>query len=116
MEVPASTTKLTPRQKETLALVVAGASNKQIASELGVSEETVKRHLYDIFNKRGYESRSHLISSILGKRIRKLELELETIRSLSPREARIEGLKSASDSILAMISRIEAEQGFTVHK
>lgn len=39
------TTPLTPRQQEVLALLGAGKSNKGIATELGVSEGTVKQHV-----------------------------------------------------------------------
>jgi FixJ family two-component response regulator len=35
---------LTPRQRDVMALVVAGLLNKQIAGELGTSEATVKTH------------------------------------------------------------------------
>ena len=36
--------KLTPREREVMKLVVAGMLNKQIASELGTSEMTIKVH------------------------------------------------------------------------
>ncbi len=42
---------LTVREKEILALVAKGASNKEIAMELVVREITVKTHLYNIFKK-----------------------------------------------------------------
>jgi RNA polymerase sigma factor (sigma-70 family) len=35
---------LTPREREVLTLVISGLLNKQVASELGVSEKTVKVH------------------------------------------------------------------------
>jgi FixJ family two-component response regulator len=35
---------LTPRERETMALVVSGLLNKQIAARLGISEITVKAH------------------------------------------------------------------------
>ena len=36
--------RLTPREREVLALVVTGMLNKQIAAELGVDEKTIKVH------------------------------------------------------------------------
>jgi FixJ family two-component response regulator len=42
---------LTPRQHEVMALVVAGWLNKQIASELGISEVTVKIHRAQVMHK-----------------------------------------------------------------
>ncbi len=40
---------ITKRQKEILHLLSQGLLNKQIASELGISSNTVKAHLYEIF-------------------------------------------------------------------
>ena len=43
------TTHITKRQKEILHLLSQGLLNKQIASELGISANTVKAHLYEVF-------------------------------------------------------------------
>ena len=48
---------LTPREKEVLALVVAGLSNRQIARELGCKLATIKGHNYRINRKLDCESR-----------------------------------------------------------
>ncbi len=42
---------LTPRERSVFTLVVAGKLNKQIASELGVSERTVKAHRAQVMDK-----------------------------------------------------------------
>jgi FixJ family two-component response regulator len=42
---------LTPREKEVMALVVSGMLNKQIASEIGASEATVKIHRGNVMHK-----------------------------------------------------------------
>ena len=42
---------LTPRERETMALVVSGLLNKQIALELGISEITVKAHRGQVMRK-----------------------------------------------------------------
>jgi DNA-binding NarL/FixJ family response regulator len=42
---------LTPRQREIVSLISRGASNKEIAHALHVSEKTVKAHLTGIFRK-----------------------------------------------------------------
>jgi FixJ family two-component response regulator len=42
---------LTPREREVMALVVSGLLNKQIASEIGVSEATVKIHRGNMMQK-----------------------------------------------------------------
>jgi len=41
--------RLTPRQQEILHLLAQGMSNKVIASELDISENTIKGHLRDVF-------------------------------------------------------------------
>jgi DNA-binding NarL/FixJ family response regulator len=43
--------KLSRRQQEIALLVITGASNKQIARELAISEKTVKNTLTTIFSK-----------------------------------------------------------------
>jgi FixJ family two-component response regulator len=43
--------KLTPREREVMALVVAGKMNKQIAVELGTAEQTVKQHRGRVMRK-----------------------------------------------------------------
>ncbi|CAN7757415.1 response regulator transcription factor [Rhizobium sp. LjRoot258] len=47
---------LTPREREVMALVVAGRLNKQIAGDLGVSEITVKVHRSQVMHKMGTKS------------------------------------------------------------
>ena len=42
---------MTPREHEVLKLVIAGQLNKQIASQLGMSEATVKVHRSQIMHK-----------------------------------------------------------------
>ena len=42
---------LTPREKEILILIASGISNSQIADKLNISRNTVKTHLYNIYNK-----------------------------------------------------------------
>lgn len=43
---------LTPRQLEIVANVVAGFTNKEIAQQLSLSEDTVKHHLTNIFDRK----------------------------------------------------------------
>lgn len=55
---PAST--LTPREREVIAAVVDGGTNKDIAKTFTLSEQTVKNHLSHIFNKLGVSTRLEL--------------------------------------------------------
>jgi DNA-binding NarL/FixJ family response regulator len=54
-------TDLTEKEKEVLAKMLAGKSNKTIADELFVSINTIKTHLKNIFIKAEVKSRSELI-------------------------------------------------------
>jgi two-component system, NarL family, nitrate/nitrite response regulator NarL len=51
---------LTPREREVLTLVVAGHTNREIATQFSVSEETVKHHLTRMFDKVGASNRLEL--------------------------------------------------------
>jgi FixJ family two-component response regulator len=52
---------LTPREQETMALVVSGLLNKQIALELGISEITVKAHRGQVMRKMQVDSLAELV-------------------------------------------------------
>jgi FixJ family two-component response regulator len=52
---------LTPRERAVLALVVAGRLNKQVATELGVSERTVKAHRAQVMEKLHATSLAELV-------------------------------------------------------
>ncbi len=56
---------LTVREQDVLRLILSGKSNRAIAEELFVSENTVKTHVRSIFAKYEVGSRAELISSLL---------------------------------------------------
>jgi DNA-binding NarL/FixJ family response regulator len=51
---------LTPRELEVVSAVVAGYANKEIAQHFKISEDTVKHHLSNIFDKVGVSTRLEL--------------------------------------------------------
>jgi len=57
---PRKTFGLTARELEVVSLITEGSTNKHIAQTFGISEETVKRHLTNIFNKLGVGNRLEL--------------------------------------------------------
>jgi DNA-binding NarL/FixJ family response regulator len=52
---------LTPREEQVVALVADGLSNREVASELRLSEHTIKKYLFRIFDKLGISSRVELV-------------------------------------------------------
>jgi two-component system nitrate/nitrite response regulator NarL len=51
---------LTSREIEIISAIKKGSSNREIAGQLAISEETVKRHLSNIYGKLGVSSRLEL--------------------------------------------------------
>jgi DNA-binding NarL/FixJ family response regulator len=51
---------LTSREVEIISAIKKGSSNREIAGQLAISEETVKRHLSNIYQKLGVSSRLEL--------------------------------------------------------
>ncbi|MBP1326875.1 DNA-binding NarL/FixJ family response regulator [Leucobacter exalbidus] len=58
---------LTGRELEVLALVAAGLSNREVASELVVSEATVKTHLHHAFTKLGSDNRQAAVATAVRR-------------------------------------------------
>lgn len=53
--------ELTPREREILALVGGGLSNREIAEDLRVGESTVKTHIGRVFEKLGVRDRAQAV-------------------------------------------------------
>ena len=53
--------KITPRDQQVLHLLVQGCSNKEIASHLNLSEQTVKNHVHNILRKVGATDRVDVV-------------------------------------------------------
>jgi len=60
-------TDLSDREIEVLTLVAGGKSNKAIAAQLSISEETAKGHLKSIFAKLGTNDRTHAVTLALQR-------------------------------------------------
>lgn len=52
---------LTQREEQVVALVADGLSNREIAHELGLSQHTIKKYLFRVFDKLGISSRVELV-------------------------------------------------------
>lgn len=66
MEEGENMRELTPREFELMGLVRQGYSNKQIATKLEISEQTVKNHLSNIFLKLNVYNRITAINELFG--------------------------------------------------
>lgn len=57
--------EISPREREVVTLILRGLSNKEIATELGLSEATVKLHIAHVMNKLSARDRTHAASIAL---------------------------------------------------
>jgi len=58
--VPSSMQRLSERERQISYMVARGMRNRDIAADLSISENTVKRHLQSIFSKTGSRDRLEL--------------------------------------------------------
>jgi pimeloyl-ACP methyl ester carboxylesterase/DNA-binding CsgD family transcriptional regulator len=63
--LPSTIMGLTPREREVLKWVTTGATNKEIAHELGMAVSTVERHLVNLYTKIGARGRADAITFAL---------------------------------------------------
>jgi DNA-binding NarL/FixJ family response regulator len=60
---------LSPREIEVLRLIAGGNANKVVASELSITEETVKGHVKNILAKLEANDRTHAVTIALKRGI-----------------------------------------------
>ena len=68
-DAPAPGFGLTPRELDIVETIVAGYSNREIARHLSISEDTVKNHLSNVFDKLGVSSRLELALFAVNHRL-----------------------------------------------
>lgn len=57
---------LTQRERDIVAGVIRGWSNREIGQRLGISERTVRNRLTVVFHKLAVHSRTQLLARLLG--------------------------------------------------
>jgi DNA-binding CsgD family transcriptional regulator len=57
--------RLSPREEEILTLIAQDLSDKQIASQLGISMNTLRTHLSRVFRRQGVHSRAAAVAQWL---------------------------------------------------
>ena len=65
IEVGQGKVKISKREGEVLTHLLEGKSNNKISLELGISEKTVKNHLWKIYRKFGVENRTQLFHKLI---------------------------------------------------
>lgn len=58
----ANRVQLSPREKEVLQLLADGFRNREIANQLGISENTVRNHIFNLLEKLGTTHRTEAIA------------------------------------------------------
>ncbi len=92
-------TELTGREKEILRLVATGTSNKDIATQLFISSNTVKVHLRNIFAKIGVASRTEAaMYAVRTGLVKTIEPELEGLSQAQPSRNEINPSSPSSTS------------------
>lgn len=64
---------ITPREREILALIARGRANKEIGSALDIAEDTVKRHISNIFLKLEVSDRAQATAEAIRRGIVRVE-------------------------------------------
>jgi two-component system nitrate/nitrite response regulator NarL len=67
--IPAREYNLTPRERQIAGAVVSGQTNREIARQLKVTEDTVKHHMTSIFDKLGVSNRLELALFVINHRL-----------------------------------------------
>ena len=99
---PASHVSLSPHESQVAALVQRGATNKEVAATLFVTEKTVEYHLSNIYGKLGIRSRAGL-AWVLAQR--PSQSPPETARPRTRRGVR----ETTSDELEKLVVRLEEE-------
>jgi DNA-binding NarL/FixJ family response regulator len=65
---------LTPAEQNVLSMLVGGRSNKEIASRLAVSENTIKTHVQNIFGKLGVDDRTSAVTAAIRRGLIRVDI------------------------------------------
>lgn len=63
------TSPLSPREREIVGLVLQGYKNRELAEKLAISEQTVKNHMHNVFDKLGVSDRLELALYVIHNRL-----------------------------------------------
>ena len=73
---------LTSREEQVLRLIANGLSNREISSNLAISESTVENHIHHIYTKLGISNRAQAVAFAFQSRIILLHKDLSNIEGI----------------------------------
>jgi DNA-binding NarL/FixJ family response regulator len=73
-------TVLTEREQQVLRLIANGLSNREISSNLSISESTVENHIHHIYTKLGISNRAQSVAYAFQSRIIALHNDISEYR------------------------------------
>lgn len=82
--LPIKKSSLTVREYQIAMLVATGAANKEIGRQLGISPQTVKNVLTNIYTKTGTHSRTELAVHVVHSEYRRPALNRNAVNTLFP--------------------------------
>lgn len=99
---------LSKRQTEVLTLVLAGKSNKQVGSKLGITERTVEFHLKNIYEKFRVTSKVELILK-LGEATGVTQNEMLRVSTVAKTEKSVENQDGESQFTIRLKALLDKE-------
>jgi DNA-binding CsgD family transcriptional regulator len=66
IEAASPESRISTRERQVLSHLLRGMSNREISRELGISEKTVKNHLWKAYRKIGVRSRTQLFHHLIS--------------------------------------------------
>jgi DNA-binding CsgD family transcriptional regulator len=91
-------TDLSPRLRQTIDLLVAGNSMKQVAAALGISRHTVNDYTKIIYERMDVSSRGELVGKIVSQQTRTILLPAELTKRVNGNGRHVEDRVAVSDT------------------
>jgi DNA-binding CsgD family transcriptional regulator len=89
---------LTHREREIIAKITAGLSNKEVGQAFSISERTVKHHLTNIFNKVGVSNRLALALFAVNHHLMTAPPQCDTLCSEARDQVHLNGTSHISSA------------------
>lgn len=101
--MPKSRYGLTPREFEIIDRLCTGESNQDIATVLGISVETVKRHISNIFDKTGQSTRTEVVLFAISRGLSVISADPSVLAAMAVLNKKIEQIEGESSDLRQMV-------------